>query len=128
MSFEEFAALFKKPAMPVTEGEGNCVGMAARDASGHITPYRFTRRACGPHDVNIQITHAGICHSDLHQAKNEWGGSSYPMVPGECTSGCARASDAARYAPRLLSAAASHHLQSPLPFSPLSQATRSWAS
>ena len=40
------------------------------------------RREVGEHDILIDIKFAGICHSDIHQARNEWGGASYPMVPG----------------------------------------------
>ena len=40
------------------------------------------RRALGPHDVLIDIAYAGICHSDIHTARNEWGGAGYPCVPG----------------------------------------------
>jgi uncharacterized zinc-type alcohol dehydrogenase-like protein len=39
-------------------------------------------RVVTPHDVEIEILFCGICHSDLHQAKNDFGGSNYPMVPG----------------------------------------------
>eukprot|EP00475_Leptophrys_vorax_P016646 TRINITY_DN23126_c0_g2_i1.p1 TRINITY_DN23126_c0_g2~~TRINITY_DN23126_c0_g2_i1.p1 ORF type:complete len:384 (+),score=32.20 TRINITY_DN23126_c0_g2_i1:74-1153(+) len=63
-------------------GEGNCIGYAARDATGFLSPYKFNRREVGPKDVNFRITHCGICHSDIHQAKNEWGNSQYPLVPG----------------------------------------------
>ncbi|CAI5958771.1 unnamed protein product [Closterium sp. NIES-65] len=45
----------------------------------------------GPKDVRIRITHCGICHSDLHQVKNEWGGSQYPMVPGHEIAGVVEA-------------------------------------
>ncbi|CAI5977134.1 unnamed protein product [Closterium sp. NIES-65] len=64
------------------QGEGNCVGYAARDASGELTPWRFHRREVGPGDVKIRITHCGVCHSDVHLARNEWGNSMYPIVPG----------------------------------------------
>ena len=40
------------------------------------------RRALRPNDVAIQITYAGICHSDLHTCRNDWGGSQYPVIPG----------------------------------------------
>lgn len=82
LSFEDFAALFKQPSTQATEGEGDCIGWAAFDAKSPLRPWRFTRRATRPNDVRIQITHAGICHSDIHQVKNEWGNSTYPMVPG----------------------------------------------
>ncbi|CEM36796.1 unnamed protein product [Vitrella brassicaformis CCMP3155] len=57
-------------------------GYAARDESGHMSPFVFEHRDVGPHDVHIKVTYCGMCHSDLHQIKNEWHNSSYPMVPG----------------------------------------------
>ena len=58
------------------------IGYAAMTAKAPLTPFSFERRAIGPHDVLITITHCGICHSDIHQARDEWGGSIFPMVPG----------------------------------------------
>ena len=55
---------------------------AAMDSNTPLVPYSFERRAVGPNDVQIDILFCGVCHSDLHQVKNEWGGSNYPMVPG----------------------------------------------
>lgn len=55
---------------------------AAQNAASPLTPFSFNRRAVGPHDVQIEILYSGVCHSDLHQVRNEWGGSIYPMVPG----------------------------------------------
>eukprot|EP00252_Welwitschia_mirabilis_P006132 TRINITY_DN16868_c0_g2_i1.p1 TRINITY_DN16868_c0_g2~~TRINITY_DN16868_c0_g2_i1.p1 ORF type:complete len:371 (+),score=58.99 TRINITY_DN16868_c0_g2_i1:26-1114(+) len=67
----------------VAEREGFKVqGWAARDSSGHLAPFSFTRRKTGPEDVTLKILYCGICHSDLHQIRNEWEGSIYPMVPG----------------------------------------------
>lgn len=43
---------------------------------------RIERRDPGPHDVRIEILYCGVCHSDLHMARNEWGGTKYPAVPG----------------------------------------------
>jgi alcohol dehydrogenase (NADP+) len=57
-------------------------GYAAQSASSPIAPFSFERRDAGPHDVQIEILYAGVCHSDLHQARNDWGNSLYPMVPG----------------------------------------------
>jgi len=57
-------------------------GYAAMTAKTPLTPFSFERRAVGSHDVLITITHCGICHSDIHQARDEWGGSIFPMVPG----------------------------------------------
>ena len=53
-----------------------------RDASSAVVPFQIERREPGPFDVQIDILYSGICHSDLHQAHNDWGGSLYPMVPG----------------------------------------------
>jgi alcohol dehydrogenase (NADP+) len=55
---------------------------AAITAETPLKPFSFERRDVGPHDVLITISHCGICHSDIHQARDEWGGSIFPMVPG----------------------------------------------
>jgi len=55
---------------------------AAQSATTPLTPFNFERRAVGPDDVKIDILFCGVCHSDIHQVRNEWGGSIYPMVPG----------------------------------------------
>ena len=55
---------------------------AALSATTPLEAYSFNRRAVGAKDVQIEILYCGVCHSDLHQAKDEWGGSIYPMVPG----------------------------------------------
>jgi uncharacterized zinc-type alcohol dehydrogenase-like protein len=55
---------------------------AALDSKTPLQPYNLSRRSVGPNDVHIEILYCGVCHSDLHQARNEWGGSLYPMVPG----------------------------------------------
>jgi len=47
-----------------------------------LGPFRFERRDPGPHDVLIDILYCGICQSDIHQVQDEWGGSTFPMVPG----------------------------------------------
>ncbi|MCB0333309.1 MAG: NAD(P)-dependent alcohol dehydrogenase [Bdellovibrionales bacterium] len=47
-----------------------------------FVPYSFVRRAPGPKDVAISITYCGICHSDIHTARSEWGDAFYPCVPG----------------------------------------------
>ncbi len=56
-------------------------GYAAQSATSPLTPYDFERRELREHDVLIDILYSGVCHSDLHQARDEWGGSVYPMVP-----------------------------------------------
>jgi uncharacterized zinc-type alcohol dehydrogenase-like protein len=55
---------------------------AARDARSPLAPFEITRRDVGPKDVLIEIAYCGICHSDIHQARDEWGGALFPMVPG----------------------------------------------
>jgi len=55
---------------------------AAQDATSELAPWTFDRRDVGPHDVQIDILYCGVCHSDLHQIRDEWGGSIFPMVPG----------------------------------------------
>jgi len=55
---------------------------AAKSATEALARFEFSRRALGPKDVLIDIKFCGICHSDIHQVRNEWGGSTYPMVPG----------------------------------------------
>ena len=57
-------------------------GYAAPDAHSPLAPFSFERRDPRPRDVQIEILHCGICHSDLHQARNDWSNSLYPMVPG----------------------------------------------
>ncbi|MEO6912015.1 MAG: NAD(P)-dependent alcohol dehydrogenase [Edaphobacter sp.] len=57
-------------------------GYAAHDAKSPLVPFSFERREPGPNDVVVEIAYCGICHSDIHQVRNEWGESIYPMVPG----------------------------------------------
>ncbi len=57
-------------------------GYAARSATSPLDVFHFERREPGPHDVQIEITHCGVCHSDLHMVRNEWGATTYPIVPG----------------------------------------------
>ena len=57
-------------------------GYAATDHQTPLAPFSFTRREPGPTEISIDILFCGVCHSDLHMARNEWGQSVYPMVPG----------------------------------------------
>jgi alcohol dehydrogenase (NADP+) len=57
-------------------------GYASKQAKGQLTLYEFERREPRDHDVVIDIQYCGICHSDIHQVSDEWGGSTFPMVPG----------------------------------------------
>ena len=55
---------------------------AALSPTTPLVPFEVDRRAPGPEDVVIDLTWCGVCHSDVHQARDEWGGSLFPMVPG----------------------------------------------
>ena len=58
------------------------LGYAASSATAQLKPFSFERRATGQLDVALDILYCGVCHSDLHTARNEWGGTVYPVVPG----------------------------------------------
>ncbi|EJL92235.1 Zn-dependent alcohol dehydrogenase [Herbaspirillum sp. CF444] len=58
------------------------LGYAAKTAESALAPYQFERRDPGAHDVQIEIMYCGVCHSDLHTARNEWRNTVYPVVPG----------------------------------------------
>ena len=58
------------------------LGYAAKSAQSPLVPFTFERRDPREDDVVIQIEYSGVCHSDLHQARNDWGFSTYPIVPG----------------------------------------------
>jgi len=60
----------------------NTRAYAVLAAKEKLVPYEFDRRALGSHDVALDIAYAGICHSDIHQAREEWGPAIFPMVPG----------------------------------------------
>ncbi len=60
----------------------NTKAYAAYNPTGELAPFQFDRREVRPSDVKIEIVYCGVCHSDLHQVRNEWGGSQYPLVPG----------------------------------------------
>lgn len=57
-------------------------GFAVYEKNGDFKEYDFTRHAVGDHDIEIEIMYAGICHSDLHHVKEDWGHEEYPLVPG----------------------------------------------
>jgi uncharacterized zinc-type alcohol dehydrogenase-like protein len=66
-------------------------GYAAYSSTTPLKPYSFERRDPGPKDVVIDIEYCGVCHSDIHQVRDEWGGSMYPIVPGHEIVGTVRA-------------------------------------
>ena len=55
---------------------------AAQAAEAPLAPFQIDRREPGPDDVEIKILYCGVCHSDIHTVRNEWGGTQYPVVPG----------------------------------------------
>ncbi|MCE1164155.1 MAG: NAD(P)-dependent alcohol dehydrogenase [Bacteroidetes bacterium] len=57
-------------------------GYAAQNPKSALSPWSFERREVGPHDVQFDVLYCGVCHSDIHQVRDEWGGSIFPMVPG----------------------------------------------
>ena len=57
-------------------------GLAAHAAGAELLPFRYDPGELGPHEVEIRISHCGVCHSDLHLIANDWGISQYPFVPG----------------------------------------------
>jgi alcohol dehydrogenase (NADP+) len=66
-------------------------GYAATDASKPLAPFTFERREPRDDDVVIDIQYCGVCHSDIHQARDEWGNATFPMVPGHEIVGVVRA-------------------------------------
>lgn len=60
----------------------NTRAYAAMSAKADLVPFQFDRREVGAHDVALDIKFAGICHSDIHQVREEWGPAIFPMVPG----------------------------------------------
>ncbi|KAL4182674.1 hypothetical protein AMTRI_Chr11g151390 [Amborella trichopoda] len=67
---------------PEHEHPQQAFGWAARDTSGILSPFKFSRRATEPEDVTIRVFYCRICHTDLHFVRNEFGFSVYPLVPG----------------------------------------------
>jgi len=65
-----------------THGPTTAKGWGTDAPDQPLRPMEFERRALRPDDVAIKITYAGICHSDLHTARNDWGGTRYPCIPG----------------------------------------------
>ncbi|AMB43363.1 Zn-dependent alcohol dehydrogenase [Methylobacterium sp. AMS5] len=59
-----------------------CTGYAATSAETKLAPFAFERRDPGANDIEIEIVYCGVCHSDLHQVRNEWQNTFYPCVPG----------------------------------------------
>src|SRR5258706_970927 len=60
----------------------NVKGYAAMNSKAPLGPFSFDRRDLRADDILIDIVYCGVCHSDIHQVRDEWGGSIFPMVPG----------------------------------------------
>ena len=58
------------------------IGYAARHCFSHLKPFEFERARAGEREVEIQVLYCGVCHSDIHQVKNEWHNTVYPCMPG----------------------------------------------
>lgn len=58
------------------------IGYAAQSETSDLEPFKFNRRDLGATDIAFDILYCGVCHSDLHQVRDDWGFSQYPMVPG----------------------------------------------
>ena len=58
------------------------VAYAAHSADSRLVPFEFERRELRDNDVAMEVLYCGVCHSDLHTARNDWGGTLYPVVPG----------------------------------------------
>jgi uncharacterized zinc-type alcohol dehydrogenase-like protein len=57
-------------------------GLAVHAAGAHLLPYRYDAGELAPDDVEVRISHCGVCHSDVHLIDNDWGLSKYPFIPG----------------------------------------------
>ncbi|KAF7123364.1 hypothetical protein RHSIM_Rhsim12G0008200 [Rhododendron simsii] len=66
----------------MSSAKEDCLGYAARDPSGFLSPYKFSRRAVGNDDVSISITHCGVCYAEVLWTRNKFGDAKYPIVPG----------------------------------------------
>jgi len=70
------------PASTMPSKQLTTAAYAATSATTPLAPFTIGRREPGAHDVLIEILYCGVCHSDIHQARGEWGQSTWPMVPG----------------------------------------------
>jgi len=67
---------------PATSRRSTTKAYAAQTPDTPLAPFQIERRALRPHDVQVEILYSGVCHSDLHMVRNEWGQTIYPVVPG----------------------------------------------
>jgi uncharacterized zinc-type alcohol dehydrogenase-like protein len=78
----KYAGLFTTLTEDFGSTMGLIQGLAVYAAGAELLPYRYDPGKLGAHEVEIAITHCGICHSDLHLISNDWGISQYPFIPG----------------------------------------------
>jgi alcohol dehydrogenase (NADP+) len=74
--------VLESPVSPATETRIPAKAYAAMEVSTDLVPWDFSRRTPRPHDVQIEILYCGVCHTDIHFIRNDFGMSSYPLVPG----------------------------------------------
>jgi uncharacterized zinc-type alcohol dehydrogenase-like protein len=70
------------PVLEATPARTKTPGYAAESAQQPLAPFSFARREPLPQDVQLEILYCGVCHSDLHTVRNEWKGTTFPVVPG----------------------------------------------
>ena len=70
------------PVLEATPAKIKTLGYGAESAQSPLAPFSFARRGPLPQDVQIEILYCGVCHSDLHTVRNEWKGTTFPVVPG----------------------------------------------
>lgn len=76
------SAQAQQPKAPAERGPFRVRAYGAASASSGLAPMQIERRAIGPNDVLLDVLYCGICHSDIHEVRNEWGSDRYPCVPG----------------------------------------------
>jgi uncharacterized zinc-type alcohol dehydrogenase-like protein len=70
------------PVLEATPARTKTPGYAAESAQQPLAPFSFARREPLPQDVQLEVLYCGVCHSDLHTVRNEWKGTTFPVVPG----------------------------------------------
>ncbi len=76
---EQRAAIRRRPW---TKAKNKAIGYAARHCFSHRKPFEFERLGAAEDEVEIKVLYCGVCHSDIHQVKNEWRNTIYPCMPG----------------------------------------------
>lgn len=74
-------------SIPISPEDKKVAAWGTTEANGKFTPLWIPRGACGPDHVRFELLYCGVCHSDLHNVKNDLGRSKFPMVPGHELSG-----------------------------------------